>query len=204
MNTWSLYREIREQLLGQLESLSVEQTEMKVPLCPQWRVVDVVSHLCGLNADLVGGMRVGLGAEENTARQVADRSGDTLAQVAAEWRGYDDRIEELYAEITGIGAALVADLVMHVHDVQHALGLEIDREGPGVAEAAARYVDVLKTRVAERLGVEIEINLIDGEPATDGSAAAVSSSPSALASAPAFSAFSAAAATDLGTGSSHA
>ena len=51
MNTWSLYREIREQLLGQLESLSVEQTEMKVPLCPQWRVVDVVSHLCGLNAD---------------------------------------------------------------------------------------------------------------------------------------------------------
>ena len=170
MNTWSLYREIREQLLGQLESLSVEQTEMKVPLCPQWRVVDVVSHLCGLNADLVGGMRVGLGAEENTARQVADRSGDTLAQVAAEWRGYDDRVEELYAEITGIGAALVADLVMHVHDVQHALGLEIDREGPGVAEAAARYVDVLKTRVAERLGVEIEINLIDGEPATDGSA----------------------------------
>jgi uncharacterized protein (TIGR03083 family) len=169
-NTWSLYREIRELLLGQLESLSVEQTEMMVPLCPQWRVVDVVSHVCGLNADLVGGMRVGLGIEENTARQVADRTGHTLAQVAAEWRGYGDRIEELYAEIPGIGAALVADLVMHVHDVQHALGLEIDREGPGVAQAAARYVDVLKARVAEHLGVEIEINLIDGEPATGGSA----------------------------------
>ncbi|MGZ0220246.1 MAG: hypothetical protein ACKVIY_14655, partial [Acidimicrobiales bacterium] len=59
--------------------------------------------------------------------------------------------------------------VMHVHDVQHALGLEIDREGPGVAVAATRYVEVLTANVAERLGTEIEVNLIDAEPSAVGS-----------------------------------
>ncbi len=167
---WTLYREIRDLFLEQLEPLSTEQANTVVPLCPQWRVVDVVSHVCGLNADLVGGMRSGLGTEENTARQVAERADRTLADVAAEWRSYSERIEEIYEEIPAMAVALVADLVMHIHDVQHALGMEIDREGPGVAQAAARYVEVLKAQVTERLGVEIDITLTDVDAAATGSA----------------------------------
>lgn len=167
---WTLYREIRDLFLEQLEPLSTEQANTMVPLCPEWRVVDVVSHVCGLNADLVRGMRSGLGSEESTARQVAERADRTLTEIAAEWCSYSDRIEEIYEEIPAMAVALVADLVMHVHDVQHALDLEIDREGPGVAQAAARYVEVLKAQVTERLGVEIDVTLTDVDAAANGSA----------------------------------
>jgi len=169
-DTWPLYRDIRDSLLDELEALPADSADMMVPMCPEWRVVDVVSHVCGLNADLVGGMRSGLGSEESTARQVAERVNRTLAEVAAEWRSYSEAIEALYAEIPAMGLALVADLVMHVHDVQHALGLEIDPTGPGVDVAATRYVDVLKSQVSERLGLELDINLTDVEPSADGSA----------------------------------
>ncbi len=167
---WPLYRDIRDSFLDELTALPADAADTMVPMCPEWRVVDVVSHVCGLNADLVDGMRAGLGSEENTARQVAERADRTLAEVAAEWRGYGEPIEALYAEIPAMGAALVADLVMHVHDVQHALGLAIDPSGPGVDVAATRYVDVLKANVSERLGTEIDVNLTDAEPSADGSA----------------------------------
>jgi hypothetical protein len=168
-DVWPLYRDIRESFLDQLEALPADSADTMVPMCPAWRVVDVVSHVCGLNADLAGGMRAGLGSEESTARQVAERADRMLAEVAGEWRSYSDAIESLYEEIPAMGIALVADLVMHVHDVQHALGLEIDREGPGVAVAATRYVEVLTANVAERLGTEIEVNLIDAETSAVGS-----------------------------------
>ena len=46
----------------------------------------------------------------------------------------------------------------------------LDPAGPGVNVAATRYVDVLKSQVSERLGIDLDINLTDAEPSADGSA----------------------------------
>lgn len=120
-----LYEAERRALLELTGSLPESRLQTTVPATPAWSVRDVVAHLVGIAADLNAG-HFGTDDDPNgwTARQVGSRAGRSLDELAAEWEREAPTFEEgLRLLGYGIGSHFVGDLVQHVADVHHALGL---------------------------------------------------------------------------------
>lgn len=160
--SWDHYAALRDLFVGLLGTLDEAQLGVRVPMCPAWTVQDVAAHVCGLNAELTSGRSEGLGSDERTARQVADRSGATIDEICDEWLGHEPAMRAVCDETPLWATRLAADLTVHLHDVQHALGLPIDRDDRFTASAARRYVDVFQQRVGDILGVGVAVELTDG------------------------------------------
>lgn len=159
---WALYSQTRDRMITMMRSLTDEQTGRVVPLTPGWTVADVLAHVCGLNGDVATGLREGLGTDERTARQVSSRAGMTVAEVCDEWLGHAEAMRSAIDEDGFFGRRLSADLVVHLHDVQHALGLAIDGDDAATVSGAHTYAVRTPDRWGDVAGVEVVINLSDG------------------------------------------
>ena len=159
---WAQYADSRDRCIRLLRSLDAEQAATRVPFSPEWTVADVASHLCGLNAEVASGRLVGLGTDERTAHQVGARRGRSLDEICDEWLSHEDVMQVAIAAAPFFGTRLAADLIVHLHDIRHALGLAIDRDDEATASAAHCYALNLEQRVRERLGTGIEVALSDG------------------------------------------
>lgn len=153
---------VRDHFTGLVRSLDVTSLDTTVPMCPAWTVRDVAAHVCGLNADLTSGVEGGLGTDERTAHQVATRSSASIDEICDEWLTHEPAMRTVCDETPLWAMRLSADLTVHLHDVQHALGLPIDRDDEFTAVAAARYADVFQQRVGELLGIGVMVELTDG------------------------------------------
>ncbi len=171
-DSWTLYAETRDRCIEVLLSLDSEQAARWVPLSPEWTVTDVASHLCGLNAEVASGRLTGLGTDERTAHQVAVRRGHSMKEICDEWIGHEVPMRQAIAADPFFGTRLAGDLIVHFHDIRHALGLPIDRGDEATISAAHGYVLNLQQRVLDRLGVGVDIALTDGTrfPAVGGAA----------------------------------
>jgi hypothetical protein len=159
---WLVYPELRDRVIALARSLGPEALARTVPLTDEWTVADVIAHVCGLNADVVAGGREGLGSDERTAAQVSSRAGMTIAEVCDEWLGYDRAMQLILAEIPLMEERLAADLVIHLHDVQHALGLPIDEADAATISAAHVYAMRSPDRWAGSADVDVVVELTDG------------------------------------------
>ena len=166
---WVLYPELREQLITLVLSLDADDRARTVPLTPGWTIEQVVAHLCGLNADVIAGVVEGLGTDERTSAQVSSRAGRSLEEVCEEWRGHDKAMQAVTAEVPLLEQRLAADLVIHLQDVQHALGLAVDETDVATASAAHVYGMRIPERWAAVTGLQVLIELSDGyRSASDG------------------------------------
>ncbi len=161
-DSWTLYGETRDRCIELLLSLNSEQSALRVPLSPDWTVTDVASHLCGLNAEVASGRLVGLGTDERTSHQVALRRGHSLRDICDEWIGHEAPMRQAIAADPFFGTRLAGDLIVHLHDIRHALGLPINRDDDATISAAHCYVLNLQERVSDRLDVGIDVVLTDG------------------------------------------
>ena len=119
-----LYERTRLHLLHLLAGLSEVQLAAPVPATPAWSVHDVLAHVVGITVDLRLG-RYGPGDQEAwTAQQVSERRHRSVAELAAEWDAEAPTFEEGLA-LFGyeMGSHFLGDLLHHVADVRHALGL---------------------------------------------------------------------------------
>jgi len=157
-----LYASARDDLIELARSLDEEQVGTKLPLSPEWTVKDAVSHVCGIVSDLLGGRMEGSGSDEWTARQVAERADRSIGEICDEWLSYSAAFDEELTRNPFRGIQLTGDLIVHTHDVRHALGLPIDQNSAATITGAHRYVPVAQKRAAERLGVSLSIELSDG------------------------------------------
>ena len=160
-SAWNQYAAVRDHFIEVVRSLDDAALGTTVPMCPKWTVHDVAAHVCGLHADLTSGWREGLGTDERTAHHVALRAGATIDEICDEWLAYEPAMRAVCDEIPLWAARLAADLVVHLHDVQHALALPIDRNDEFTAAAAARYAEVFRQRVGEILGVGVTVELAE-------------------------------------------
>jgi len=104
--------------------LSAEQAATTVPACPAWTVRDTYAHVVGICAEVVERTLTGQATDQDTARQVEDRTGLGFAELCAEWDEAGPRAEELLAGPKGYRYHLmVQDLWNHEQDVLGALGL---------------------------------------------------------------------------------
>ncbi|MEZ5378095.1 MAG: hypothetical protein R2733_16430 [Acidimicrobiales bacterium] len=168
-----VYAATRLALVQRCRSLSPTEANTIVPLTPAWRIADVVAHVCGINADFVAGRLEGLGSDAWTARQVEKRRGSSLSAICDEWMRLAPELDALLEDDPGLAPRLLGDLIVHVHDIEHALGIEPDRVSAATAIGARRYVPQLQERVADRVGAELAIDLGAAGTFEPGSASAV-------------------------------
>ena len=124
VDSGEVYADLRAAFSAVVTACSGEEQERAVPATPAWRVRDVLAHVVGITADLnrghLGGDRP---VEEWTADQVATRSTRPVEAIVAEWAAESPAFEDgLRLFGYEVGSHFVGDLVVHVQDVDAALG----------------------------------------------------------------------------------
>lgn len=160
-NPSTSYSAVREELVDALRSLDDTGSSQIVAACPGWTVKDVAAHLCGLNAELLANVPGRLGSDEATTRQVSDRASASLKEVLDEWQLMSGAIGERFAADEDKAIALLADLVVHVYDLEEVLHQPTNRAATATPSSAARYVPLLQQRVADGLGIALTVELND-------------------------------------------
>jgi hypothetical protein len=159
---WPLYADTRDRFIALVRALDGSQVDAAVPITPAWTIRQVTAHVCGLNADLAAGLREGLGTDQRTALQVETRDGKTIEQVCHEWLDYGATVEAIFADNDFLGHRLHADLVIHLHDVQHALGIPIDTADQATVDAGQTYATHTVDRWLDQAGIDTTIEFMDG------------------------------------------
>lgn len=144
MHLAQVYEASRKRMITLAGELTVDQEALTVPASPLWTVADVYRHLVGLPSDILRGNLEGRGTSAWTAAQVATRSGDTLAEVCAEWAVSGPKFESLIAEQGFALARPCFDVWTHEQDVLGALGRTGDRADPALPTLVASLLALLR------------------------------------------------------------
>lgn len=161
IDPWELYAGSRDRFIELVRSLSADELTNTIPLTPGWTVTQALAHVCGLNGDLASGLREGLGTPERTANQVDSRAELTAAEICDEWLGHGDLVKAIIDDNGFLGRRLAADLVIHLHDVKHALGQPIDTGDAATVDAGHTYATHTVDRWLDTTGIEVAIELSD-------------------------------------------
>jgi uncharacterized protein (TIGR03083 family) len=128
-----LYAETRGRLRNLVRDAGDDVGALPVPTCPKWTVQDVLAHVSGVCADILGGRLDGIASEPWTARQVDERRDWSVEKIIEEWQTNAPQCEELSQHFPG-GADIqwMADLVTHEHDIRTALAKPGARDFEGI------------------------------------------------------------------------
>lgn len=100
-----------------------ERLEEKVPATPAWSGQDLLAHVAGIPSDVLAGRLDGVGSDAWSGRQVAERAGRSVAELASEWQGTAEQFDGmLSAAPETMASALVADVLQHELDLRALLG----------------------------------------------------------------------------------
>jgi uncharacterized protein (TIGR03083 family) len=153
-----------------LEGLSPEEWEEQTR-CAGWRVADVAAHVVGQLTDVTALRLDGLGTPEVTARQVDERRGRTMIDLAEELRtsakaaaelaeGFDEDAfnaegPQGNGQTLGYGLeALWFDTYLHGDDILNALGLRTTSTS-GFAPSVSHITDTLTQEGAKPATVRL-------------------------------------------------
>lgn len=128
----AIYRSNREGLTSLVLELDDHALATTVPATPLWRVRDAFAHLTGVASDYATGRIEGAPGEAWTQRQVDERIGHTVHEIADEWAALAPGIEAMLESSGRSMSAMVMDAVMHHYDVIGALGFDAQRETEGL------------------------------------------------------------------------
>lgn len=118
--------------------------EARVPATPDWSGRDLLSHMVGLGADVLGGDEPDDHNPAWTQAQVEARRGHSVADLVAEWRELAPRLVDW---MTDHGSRPLNDLVIHEQDLRSALGVVGGRDSEGFAivrdRRAEKFADAI-------------------------------------------------------------
>ena len=139
---------------GLARTLSPDELATAVPATPAWTVRDVFCHVTGLVADLNAARLPGEeGPDAWGAAQIESRRTLALTDVLAEW----EREAPAFADGLRLfgyewGSHFFADLLVHLHDVQAALGRAAHDDATDIAIAIDHYTGFLAEALATTPG----------------------------------------------------
>jgi uncharacterized protein (TIGR03083 family) len=146
----SEYRAARERIGELARSLSHVELDRTVPGTPEWSAKDLIAHVAGIAADIVGGNVADAGAPEWTAAHIDAARGQPLENLLAKWQTSSVQVEPLLDSIHPTAAALtLGDLIVHEHDLRGAFGNRDARDTEGVWIALAAYVRRFGKRIKD-------------------------------------------------------
>lgn len=171
MDVAQVYGETRAHLLELARTMDDARAGTPVPALPGWTVKDAYAHLAGLCADILDENMEGAGSVEWSARQVAERSDHTLAEVAAEWAERGPELDEWLDEREEPPMFVAYDVWSHEQDILGALGQRGERDDERVQSLAASALAAFNERfiaegapALEIIGDGVECVLGEGEP----------------------------------------
>jgi len=128
----AIYRATRERLTAVLIDLDGASLRDPVPATPLWTVQDVFAHVTGVASDVTTGRMDGAVSDEWTQRQVDERKGRSITEIATEWSDLGPHVEALLDQVGPTMSATAMDVWMHEHDIYGALGTRVYRSGEGL------------------------------------------------------------------------
>jgi hypothetical protein len=128
----------RSSVLQLIGDLSVLQSEQMSPLTPEWRVRDVVAHLCGVSEDVMAGNFPTGDVNVWANNQVQRRFNTPLAEIADTWAnsGIETNMDHHFGQ-------MVFDQISHEFDIRYALEVPGDTTSAAVTLAAKFAVKTL-------------------------------------------------------------
>lgn len=115
------YAALRGRVVDLVQRASEEQIEMRAPATPEWRVRDVLAHLVGVPADVLGGKLDGIATDAWTAAQVDARRDAPVGALIDEWAEIGPEIDPMIPSF-GVGAGqFIVDALTHEQDIRGAL-----------------------------------------------------------------------------------
>ena len=138
------WREAHERVCALVEGVDEQAMEQRVPACPGWTARELLSHVVGLGADVLGGDEPDDHNEGWTQAQVDARQGRSVGELVEEWRGLADDLE---AWMRAHGTRPLGDVVIHEQDLRSALDAPGARDTQAFAAVRQRMVGRFAGRV---------------------------------------------------------
>ncbi|MET0188509.1 MAG: maleylpyruvate isomerase family mycothiol-dependent enzyme [Pseudonocardia sediminis] len=123
-----------------------EETEVKVPACPDWTVRDLFSHMVGLGTDVVAGDEPDDHNETWTQKQVAARADHDVATLVAEWEATAEPLREW---MRANGTRPMGDVTIHEQDLRGALNEPGAQDTPALAALRETFVGRFEKKLGD-------------------------------------------------------
>jgi uncharacterized protein (TIGR03083 family) len=141
------YIAVRGRVIDLIREVPDEVCTRVVPLCPAWTVSALVSHMMGVNEDILAGRMEGVTTDAWTQAQVDRHAGESLRQLADGWEKSAIEFDVVLRNIPApVNSQLVMDAVTHEHDLRHALGSSDARDTDAVHVALGWLLDMAETK----------------------------------------------------------
>jgi len=117
------YLEFRHRVVSLIREIPESQATLSVPLCPDWEVSSVISHMVGVPEDILAGRMEGVTTDAWTQAQVDRHEGESLSQLADALLATAVEFDVVLPHIPSpTNSQMVMDAVTHEHDLRHAIG----------------------------------------------------------------------------------
>jgi len=117
------YLEFRTRVVGLIREIPESQASLAVPLCPNWEVSGLISHIVGVPEDILAGRMKGVTTDAWTQSHVDRHEGESLSQLADALLATATEFDVLLPRIPSpTNSQMMMDAVTHEHDLRHAVG----------------------------------------------------------------------------------
>ena len=117
------YLEFRDRIVSLIREIPESQASLSVPLCPNWEVSSLISHIIGIPEDILAGRMEGVATDAWTQAQVDRHEGESLAHLADIFLSTAAEFDVVLPHIPSpVNSQLVMDAITHEHDLRHAVG----------------------------------------------------------------------------------
>ncbi|MBE7187404.1 maleylpyruvate isomerase family mycothiol-dependent enzyme [Jatrophihabitans endophyticus] len=140
MDAIAEWTQSQQRVIELVEGLDPGVADTVVPACPDWTVRQLLSHMIGLDADVVAGDEPDDHNATWTQKQVDARADHDVATLVAEWRDLTAPVQEW---MRANNTRPLGDVVIHEQDLRGAL------DSPGARDTDA--LAALRDRMAGRL-----------------------------------------------------
>jgi uncharacterized protein (TIGR03083 family) len=141
------YLEFRDRIVSLIREIPETQASLSVPLCPNWEVSSLISHIVGIPEDILAGRMEGVGTDAWTQAQVDRHEGESLSRLADIFLSTAAEFDVVLPHIPSpVNSQLVMDAITHEHDLRHAVG----RAGGQDSEAIEVALGFLLNTVEEK------------------------------------------------------
>lgn len=146
MDAITQWRSARQRVSELVSGLSDEQLRAPVPATPDWTARDLLAHMVGLGADVIGGDEPDDHNSSWTQAQVEARADRSVPELLEEWRTVAG---PLVAWMHEHGSRPLNDVVIHEQDLRGGVGEPGGRRSDGLFIVRERMVARFASAVAD-------------------------------------------------------
>lgn len=142
------YLQFRERVVGLIRDIPESQASLSVPLCPNWEVSSLISHIVGVPEDILAGRMEGVTTDAWTQAQVDRHEGESLSQLADTWLAIATEFDVVLPHIPSpVNSQMMMDAVTHEHDLRHAVGRAGAQDSLAVDVALGWLLNMVEVKI---------------------------------------------------------